>query len=199
MTSRVDSHSRIYIYLLGVVTLGAGGLAYFSGSASLGLAAAVLGLYVLHLHSIRVMARQWRSLQGLERLVGEIGTGDPDADAVAPAGRTGGARAEGAGEDGSGDGDDAGLVRRDFGLGTVAIVKGAMSPRDVSEVMAEQRRESGRTFGDLAVALGHLTGSELEELVQAKHRGRYRAGEVRDARRRIEAYRSSLDPEAPGG
>lgn len=160
MTSRIDTHSRVYVLLLGGVTVIAGGLAYFTDSASLGLAAAVLGLYVLHLHSIQVMQHQWRTLQGLERLVGEIGTSESDVGEKAPA--PAGAEGEAGGE--------AGTVHRDFGLETVAIVKGAMSPADVSEVMAEQRRRPDRTFGDHAIELGHLTERELEELVQVKHR-----------------------------
>lgn len=193
MTSRIDSHSRIYVLVLAAVTVIAGGLAYFTDSASLGLAAAVLGLYVLHLHSIQVMQRQWRTLQGLERIVGEIGAAEADTGGEAPAP---GGPGEAAGAEGEA-GEEAGTVRRDFGLGTVAIVKGAMSPAEVSEVMAEQRRRPERTFGDHAIELGHLTERELEELVQVKHRGRYPAEEVRRARGRLRAYRRSLDPGAP--
>ena len=201
MTSRIDSHSRIYVLVLAAVTVIAGGLAYFTDSASLGLAAAVLGLYVLHLHSIQVMQRQWRTLQGLERIVGEIGGSEADGggDTAAPAGPgvgAGGGGGDRAGVEGE-SGEEAGTVHREFGLGTVAVVKGAMSPAEVSEVMAEQRRHPERTFGDHAIELGHVTERELEELVQVKHRGRYPAEEVRRARGRIRAYRRSLDPGAP--
>ncbi len=190
MSSSLGSHSRIYVFLLAAVALVAGGLAVFSDNTSLGLAAAILGLYVLHLYSMRVMQRQWRAMQGLERLVGELGAGGPD-EGEGPDDR--------GGREGS-DGDEGEeTVRRDFGLGTVAIIKGMMSPRDVSEVMSQRRRRPGLTFGDHAVELGHLTETELEDLVQVKHRGVYTPGEIREARQRIREYRSSLDPEMAEG
>ena len=203
MPSTLGSHSRVYVFVLGGAALAAGGIAVFSDNTSLGLAAAVLGLYVLHLYSMQVMRRQWRALQGLERLVGELGQGEAPgeeapADEPPPGERPEGADEEEEGED-EGDGG-ADTVRRDFGLGTVAIVKGMMSPRDVSEVMSRQRERErpGLTFGDHAVELGHLTETQLEDLVQVKHRGVYTPEEIRAARERIRSYRDSLDPEAVG-
>lgn len=199
MSSGIEAHSRLYIVLLGTVALVAGGLAFFSDSASLGLAAAVVGLYVLHLYSIQVMQQQWKTLQGLERLVGEIGISEPAAERGPPDRSPGGgegsptAERSGAADDGADD-----TVQREFGLGTVAIVKGAMSPEEVARVMAEERRDPGRTFGDHAVRLGHLTETRLEDLLQVQRRGRYSTGAIREARRRIRAYRRSVDPGAPG-
>lgn len=197
MISGIGSHSRVYVFLLGAVAAAAAGLAWYFENTSLGLAAAILGLYVLHLYSMQVMQRQWRALQGLERLVGELELEEPSGGAEGASGDGGSATSAGAGNPSSTDGEEQ-SVHRDFGLGTVAIIKGMMSPRDVSEVMAEKRRRPGLTFGDHAVELGHLTETELENLVQVKHRGVYTAGEIRQARRRTREYRSSLDPETAG-
>lgn len=198
MISGIGSHSRVYVFLLGVVAVAAAGLAWFFENTSLGLAAAILGLYVLHLYSMQVMQRQWRALQGLERLVGELGLEEePAGEQEGEIGGGTGASDREAGAAASTAGEER-TVHRDFGLGTVAIIKGMMSPRDVSEVMAEHRRRPGLTFGDHAVELGHLTETELEDLVQVKHRGVYEPGEIRQARRRIREYRSSLDPEMTG-
>lgn len=190
MPSSLQSHSRIYVFVLGGAALAAGGLAVFFDNTSLGLAAAVLGLYVLHLYSMQEMQRQWRALQGLERLVGELGHGEmSEEDLSLERRRTGSDREEGGG-------DESGrTVRRDFGLGTVAIIKGLMSPRDVSEVMSQQRNRPGLTFGDHAVELGHLTETQLEDLVQVKHEGVYTPEEIREAREKIQSYRNSVDPE----
>lgn len=180
-----DPYSRVYIVLLSVVALSAGGLAIFSDSSQLGLSAAILGLYVLHLYSMQLMQRQWQTMEGLERVVGELGAGDPSDE-------------EREIDDEEIENTGGQTVRRDFKLGTVAVIKGVMSPGIVSEVMSEHRRRPGLTFGDHAVELGHLTETELEELMQVKHRGVYTPGEIRRARRRIEEYRSSVRPDMPG-
>ncbi len=193
MPSSLGSHSRVYVFVLGGAALAAGGLAVFFDNTSLGLAAAVLGLYVLHLYSMQEMQRQWRALQGLERLVGELGHGEMSEEDLSPERRRTGSDRE------EGGGDESGRsVRRDFGLGTVAIIKGMMSPGDVSEVMSQQRNRPGLTFGDHAVELGHLTETQLEDLVQVKHEGVYTPEEIREAREKIQSYRNSVDPEMSG-
>lgn len=192
MPSSLGSHSRVFVFILAGAALAAGGLAIFFDNTSLGLAAAVLGLYVLHLYSMQEMQRQWRALQGLERLVGELGLGEMSEEGgpKPERSRRGGGRDEGDEEERT--------VRRDFALGTVAIIKGMMSPRDVSDVMSQQRDRPGLTFGDHAVELGHLTETQLEDLMQVKHRGVYTPEEIRVAREKIQSYRNSLDPEAAG-
>lgn len=202
MQSNLAAHSRIYVFVLAAVALVSGGLAAFTENPSLGFAAAILGLYVLHLYSMQVMQRQWRTLQGLERLVGELGLSDlvDEADGGEAGGLGPGTeQTDGGGRPpGGGDEDDEEMVRKEFGLGTVAIVKGAMTPRAVSEVMARKRSEPGLTFGDHAVELGYLTETELEDLVQTRHEALYTRDEIHRARRRIQEYRSSLDPEMAG-
>lgn len=195
MPSSLGSHSRVFVFILAGAALAAGGLAVFFDNTSLGLAAAVLGLYVLHLYSMQEMQRQWRALQGLERLVGELGLGEISEEDLEPRPRR---AEEGRAEADEEHGEDGRTVRRDFGLGTVAIIKGMMSPRDVSEVMSQQRDRPELTFGDHAVELGHLTETQLEDLVQVKHRGVYTPEEIREAREKIQSYRNSLDPEAVG-
>lgn len=193
MPSSLGSHSRVYIFVLGGAALAAGGFAVFLDNTSLGLAAAVLGLYVLHLYSMQEMQRQWRALQGLERLVGELGHGEMSEEDLSLERRQSGSDREDGGRDESGR-----TVQRDFGLGTVAIIKGLMSPRDVSDVLSQQRNRPGLTFGDHAVELGHLTETQLEDLVQVKHQGVYTPEEIREAREKIQSYRNSVDPEMSG-
>lgn len=201
MPSRLSAHSRIYVFVLGGVALVAGGLAVFTDNTSLGFASAILGLYVLHLYSMQVMQQQWRALQGLERLVGELGLADlADGDEEGALEQLGAGEASptAAGDGGREAEESEAKVRKDFALGTVAIVKGVMTPAEVAQVMARQRSEPGLTFGDHAVEMGYLSETQLEDLTQTRHEGLYGQDEIRRARRRIQDYRTSVDPEGVG-
>lgn len=68
--------SRQYIAAFVVVTLASLAMAVMAGDTNLGLAASVLGIYVLHLISVRYIAQgqqeQWETLRELETLMGEL-------------------------------------------------------------------------------------------------------------------------------
>lgn len=76
--------SRSYLMVVIAVAAVVGGLAVFGQSSTLALAAAILGLYVLHLFSNWQLAsnqrQQWQTLREVERMLGAL-----DNEAAAPA------------------------------------------------------------------------------------------------------------------
>ena len=68
--------SRSYVAIVVAVAVVVTGLALFGQSSTLALAAAVLGLYVLHLFSNWQLAseqrRQWQNLREVEGLLGDL-------------------------------------------------------------------------------------------------------------------------------
>lgn len=203
------SHSRLYAALLGGAAVAAGVFAFIADDGSLGFAAAIVGLYALHIFSMRYMRDQWETLRGLERLVGELGYsqeeireagrgGEPAGAATGARGRPGPGSATEAGGEAPRRESDTRTVSRKFALGTVALIEGKMNPAEVSRTLAEQRKKPQLTFGDHAVSLGYLTETELEDLVQAQHDGVFTADQIQEARRRLQQYRRSLDPETAG-
>lgn len=83
--------SRNYLLIVIAVAAGVGGLAVFGQSSTLALAAAILGLYVLHLFSNWQLAsnqrQQWQTLREVERmLVALDGEGAAPAEVGAPPG-----------------------------------------------------------------------------------------------------------------
>jgi len=77
---------------------------------------------------------------------------------------------------------------RRFALGTVAILRNLLQPADVERVLEEQRRYPRLRFGDVAVELGFLSESELQELLAAQEEGVFTDEEILDTRRRLSAY-----------
>lgn len=80
-------------------------------------------------------------------------------------------------------------IPRHFALGTVAIIKNVLTPAEVAQVLVEQRKRPRERFGEIAVELGLLTGSELEGLLLAQQQGLFTDEEIREARGRIKAFR----------
>lgn len=179
MSSSQPFQSRAYMVAFGAVTAAAVGLAVFVGNRDMAFAASILGLYVLHLYSVRTILagqrEQWEAVQELEGLVGELSRaedavpGDPP-----PEGETG------HGEEGP--------ERRHFALGTVAIIRSVLRPEEVSKVLVEQRRRPEMRFGELAVEMGLLEEDELERLLEVQREGRFSRAEIRLARRRLETW-----------
>lgn len=181
MASSDSLYSRTYFGLFVAVTLAAVGLAVVVGNRDMAFAAAILGLYVLHLYSVRTLTRgqreQRKAVRELEGLVGELARAErsplaepsPDDGASAPE-----------------PADDAG--RRHFALGTVAIIRNALRPGEVSRILVEQRDRPEARFGELAVEMSLLSEDELEELLRVQREGRFSRPEIRLARRRLEAY-----------
>lgn len=82
-------------------------------------------------------------------------------------------------------------VPRHFALGTVALVRDLLSPAEVARILLEQRRQSGKKFGVLAVEMGLLSESQREELLLAQQEGLFTDAEMRDARQRLRQFRES--------
>ena len=82
-------------------------------------------------------------------------------------------------------------VPRHFALGTVALVRGLLTPAEVARVLLEQRRQAGKKFGVLAVEMGLLSESQREELLLAQQEGLFTDAEMRDARQRLRQFRES--------
>lgn len=95
--------SRSYLTIVIAVALVVGGLAVFGQSSTLALAAAILGLYVLHLFSNWQLAsnqrQQWQTLREVERMLGAL-----DGEQTASAGEeTGTTFSPGEAKEGEGD------------------------------------------------------------------------------------------------
>lgn len=80
-------------------------------------------------------------------------------------------------------------IPRHFALGTVAIIRNALTPAEVAQVLVEQRKRPREKFGELAVELGLLSEPELRELLLAQQQGLFTDEEIREARGRIKAFR----------
>lgn len=80
-------------------------------------------------------------------------------------------------------------VPRKFALGTVSLIKKKLEPSEVAEILLIQRRRPGSYFGEVALEMGFLTSEELAELRQEQRKGLFTDSEVREARRRLEAFR----------
>lgn len=179
MPSSEPFQSRSYLITFGAVTAAAVGLAFIIGDRDMGFAAAILGLYVLHLYSVRTLVagqrEQWEAVQELEGLVGELHRAEAAAPGDAPPG-----------SDIDEDTEEAG--RRHFALGTVAIIRSVLRPEEVSKVLVEQRRRPEMRFGELALEMGLLEEDELERLLEVQREGRFSKAEIRLARRRLETW-----------
>lgn len=188
MSSAEPFHSRLYFGAFVAVTVVAVGVALVLGSRDTAFAAAILGLYVLHLHSVRALLRgqheQWRAVRELEDLVGELAR----AEEAAPGDPPPGGEVSPGGEE----------PRRHFALGTVAIIRDVLRPDEVSRVLVAQRERPETRFGELAVEMELLTDEELEQLLRVQQEGQFSKTEIRRARRRLEGYherkREEIEP-----
>ncbi len=104
--------SRSYLTIVIGVAVAVGGLAIFGRNSTLALAAAILGLYVLHLYSNYQLAsdqrQQWQTLREVERMLGAldespVGGREPPPEA-SPAPGHGAAEETGRGAPGEGSG-----------------------------------------------------------------------------------------------
>lgn len=183
MPSSEPFQSRSYLITFGAVTAAAVGLAFVIGNRDMGFAAAILGLYVLHLYSVRTLVagqrEQWEAVQELEGLVGELNRAEDAVPGDPPPG----------GDDGEGD-----PGRRHFALGTVAIIRSVLRPEEVSKVLIEQRQRPEMRFGELALEMGLLEEDELERLLEVQREGRFSKAEIRLARRRLETWHEKARP-----
>lgn len=217
------TQSLEYLLAIGAVTISVAGMAWIMEDRGLAVAAAVLSVYLLHLLSIRYILRaqqeQWEMLRDLVG-DGELGEQPPPAQELAEAAAgTAGAAAGGPGaperavpppsegkrerRDSEAEEDRPGEeevpVPRKFALGTVSLIKKKLEPSEVAEILLIQRRRPGSYFGEVALEMGFLTSEELAELRQEQRQGLFTDSEVRDARRRLEAFREKQAGEEKEG
>lgn len=199
MKLRQDSrqYSIPFIGTVGVATLVMTALAWLIQNRTLAASAAVLGLYTLHLISVRFilegqaedrarMESQWSLLKLMV---------DPNAVvSTAPS------RMSASGGDlavpataASGNGTPSQKIptARHFALGTVALIRGLLTPAQVAQILVEQRNQPDELFAAIAMDLGMLTEQQREELLLAQQEGLFTDEEMRDARERLREFRQT--------
>lgn len=217
--SATKTHGVHYAWIAAGVMGAAAAAAWLVKDQWLAFSAAILGLYVLHMVSVRYIVRM--HADQLAALTGA----DPASLALRAASSTPareGEQPDGPATDGEGDealsagtldslpSSDADApetdvdfsgaegmepplkevaIPRHFMLGTVAIVRNVMEPEAVARVLMEQRQQPGKRFGELAVAMDLVTDDQLEMLLDAQQRGLFTDAEIREARQRLETFR----------
>lgn len=210
-SQRSRQYSVPFVSAVAVVTVVLAVLAWFAQDRTLGLSAAVLGLYALHLMSIRYILEgqtrnrtrldaQWKLLQ----LLVDPNTLEPGAGVPYPRGgppmtaklagtdtpaATGG---NGGDPDPPAHGDRHRIpTPRHFALGTVALIRDLLTPAQVARVLVEQRHQPDERFAAIAVDLGMLTEGQREELLLAQQEGLFTDAEMREARERLREFRKA--------
>lgn len=188
------------------------------------LAGLTLGLYGLHLVSMRSLREKQERQSALLREVGAAlddlsgpasadsasaeadaagsGSGTPGGHgAPASAGSAGRGADDGHGADagpgegkrsrrGNGERSAPGdrTVRRKLRMGTVAIVEGALEPREVARVMSVKEQKPGKSFGTVAVEMGLLDAGQVEDLQETRETGLYPERRLKEAKRELRAF-----------
>lgn len=209
-------YSRNFLGAVAIVTILVALLAWYGQNRGLALASAVLGLYALHLTSIRYILEgqadnrarletQWKLLQLLvDPNALEPGTGVPYPRGTSPEkpltdprlAASGGANGNGVGPGDKGSEPDATNeyrvpTPRHFALGTVALIRDMLSPAQVARILVEQRQQPDKRFASIAVELGMLSDEEREELLLAQQEGLFSDAEMREARERLRDFRKT--------
>lgn len=169
-------------------------VAFVVESVRMALGIAVLGMYALHLLSLRQIRKEHRARwESLRELVEDGDAGSASSTAVYRPAGDGRAEEESDADDsealwqGGSPAEDV-PVPRTFALGTVALIRKRMTPGQIDEVLAVQETRPEEYFGQLSVELGHLDQQELAELLEAQDEGLFTNEEIQDARRRLKAY-----------
>jgi hypothetical protein len=209
-------YSRNFLGAVAIVTILVALLAWYGQNRGLALAAAVLGIYALHLTSIRYILEgqaenrarletQWKLLQLLvDPNALEPGTGVPYPRGASPAkpltdpkvATAGNANGNGKAPAADGSTPDATNeyrvpTPRHFALGTVALIRDLLSPAQVARILVEQRQQPDKRFASIAVDLGMLTDEQREELLLAQQEGLFSDAEMREARERLRDFRKT--------
>ncbi len=87
-------------------------------------------------------------------------------------------------------------IPRKFALGTVAIIRRALDPAQVAQVLEEQRKFPKKRFGEIAVELDYITEAQLDDLLEAQKAGLFTEEEIQGARQSLEAFRRNAPPAA---
>ena len=190
-------YSIPFIGTVGVATLVMTALAWFIQNRSLAASAAVLGLYTLHLISIRFiiegraddrarMESQWSLLKLMV---------DPNAVvSSAPIRRSkssGDLAVPATAVSGNGTPSQNIPTARHFALGTVALIRDLLTPAEVAQILVEQRNQPDARFAAIAMDLGMLSEQQREELLLAQQEGLFTDEEMRDARERLREFRQT--------
>lgn len=209
-------YSRNFLGAVAIVTILVALLAWYGQNRGLALASAVLGIYALHLTSIRYILEgqadnrarletQWKLLQLLvDPNALEPGTGVPYPRGTSPekpltdprlsTASAGNGNGSTAGANGSGP-DASNEYRvptpRHFALGTVALIRDMLSPAQVARILVEQRQQPEKRFASIAVELGMLTDEQREELLLAQQEGLFSDAEMKEARERLRDFRKT--------
>lgn len=211
-------YSSHFLGAVALLTILVALLAWYGQNRALALAAAVLGIYALHLASLRFiltgqaqnkarLETQWKLLQLLvdpNALDGDSGFRGRPGSATAP-GAESRAAASRLRDAAIGDGADAPKSNgaapaepeyriptpRHFALGTVALIRNMLTPAQVARILVEQRQQPDKKFATLAVDLGMLTDTQREELLLAQQEGLFSDAEMREARERLREFRKT--------
>jgi len=190
-------YSIPFIGTVGVATLVMTALAWFIQNRSLAASAAVLGLYTLHLISVRFiiegqaddrarMESQWSLLKLMV---------DPNAVvSSAPIQRSassGDLAVSATAVSGNGSLSQNIPTARHFALGTVALIRDLLTPAEVAQILVEQRNQPDERFAAIAMDLGMLSEQQREELLLAQQEGLFTDEEMRDARERLREFRQT--------
>lgn len=185
---RSRQYSISFIGVVALVTIGLALVAWSAQDQALALAAGVLGLYALHLISIRYILEgqsrnqeqletQWNLLQLMvdpnsgPRSGSSAGNGKPAAAPAVAKQRI--------------------PTPRHFALGTVALIRDLLTPEQVARILVEQRHLPDERFAAIAVDLGMLSEEQREELLLAQQEGLFTDEEMRDARERLGDFRKA--------
>jgi hypothetical protein len=214
-------YSSHFLGAVALLTILVALLAWYGQNRALALAASVLGIYALHLASLRFilagqaenkarLETQWKLLQLLvdpnaldtgSGFGGGLGRSAPaGAESRIVASRVrAGAFGDGAdpatsnGSNGSAPSEPEYRIPtpRHFALGTVALIRNMLTPAQVARILVEQRQQPDKKFATLAVDLGMLTDTQREELLLAQQEGLFSDAEMREARERLREFRKT--------
>lgn len=190
-------YSIPFIGTVGVATLVMTALAWFIQNRSLAASAAVLGLYTLHLISVRFiiesqaddrarMESQWSLLKLMV---------DPNAVVssapIRKSASSGDLAVPATAVSGNGTPSQNIPTARHFALGTVALIRDLLTPAEVAQILVEQRNQPDERFAAIAMDLGMLSEQQREELLLAQQEGLFTDEEMRDARERLREFRQT--------
>ena len=80
---------------------------------------------------------------------------------------------------------------RHFALGTVALIRGLLTPVQVARILIEQRNQPDERFAAIALEFGMLSEEQREELLLAQQEGLFTDHEMREARERLREFRQA--------
>ncbi len=167
------------------------------------MATAVLGLYILHLLSLRALTRFGPSANAVSPRAPEspapaerprpatddsswmVRLSDPEDEPEFLPVESDRAQLDEAGQKGVPELP----IPRKFALGTVAIIRRALDPAQVARVLEEQRKFPKKRFGEIAIELSYITEEQLDELLAVQQAGLFTEEEIQSARTRLETFR----------